>query len=401
MMALPFCVCSRKGSIVVANAQKIQAYGIALVATALAVLVRDLLAPLWGFSFPFITFHPAVMIASWYGGLGPALFATSFATFLSLHLYMSPAHSGRLPFPDALALFIFALINMLIAGLCERLHHAVRNAETDAALLKQSEEQMREAEKRKDEFLAMLGHELRNPLNNLNSSMYLLRSRSNEEDVRELSIKLIDRQTQHINRIISDLLDISRIRQGKLQLTTERLDLRALAKETTEDFCRSLQKNLMISIKTPETPVWVKGDRTRIAQMLTNLLQNAAKFTNSGGKITVSVSADLPEQRANVSVADTGVGIDPELLQRLFSLYTQADRTLARTEGGLGLGLAIVKSLAELHGGNVEAFSAGTGRGSEFRFSIPLSGTSLANSTIVQETTVVTSERSQRRSTSL
>ena len=400
-MALPFVSRPRKGSILVANAQRIQAYGIALVSTALAVLVRDLLTPLWGFSFPFITFHPAVMIASWYGGLGPGLFATSLATFLSLHLYMSPAHPGRLPFPDALALFIFALINMLIAGLSEKLHQAIRNAETDAALLKRSQEQMREAEKRKDEFLAMLGHELRNPLNNLNSSMYLLRSRSNEEDVRELSIKLIDRQTQHINRIISDLLDISRIRQGKLQLKTERLDLRPLAQETTEDFCRSLQKDLMTSIKTPETPVWVKGDRTRIAQMLTNLLQNASKFTNSGGRITVSVSADLPQQRANVSVADTGVGIDPELLQQLFSLYTQADRTLARTEGGLGLGLAIVKSLAELHGGNVEAFSAGTGRGSEFRFSIPLSGTSLANSTIVQETTVVTSERSQRRSTSL
>jgi len=384
---------------VVANAQKIQAYGIALVATALAVLVRDLLAPLWGFSFPFITFHPAVMIASWYGGLGPGLFATSFATFLSLHLYMSPAHSGRLPFPDALALFIFTLINMLIAGLCEKLHQAVRNAEMDAALLKRSEVQMREAEKRKDEFLAMLGHELRNPLNNLNSSMYLLRSRSNEEDVRELSIKLIDRQTQHINRIISDLLDISRIGQGKLQLTTERLDLRTLARETTEDFCRSLHKDLMISIKTQETPVWVKGDRTRLAQMLTNLLQNAAKFTNSGGKITVAVSVDSLEERANVSVADTGVGIEPELLQQLFSLYTQGDRTLARTEGGLGLGLAIVKSLAELHGGNVEVFSAGNGRGSEFRFSIPVAGTSLAT-TIAQETTIVASEHSQRRSAS-
>jgi signal transduction histidine kinase len=246
----------------------------------------------------------------------------------------------------------------------------------------------------------MLGHELRNPLNNLNSSMYLLRSRSNEEDVRELSIKLIDRQTQYINRIISDLLDISRIGQGKLQLTTERLDLRTLARETTEDFCRSLQKDLMISIKTLETPVWVKGDRTRIAQMLTNLLQNAAKFTNSGGDITVAVSVDSVQQRANVSVADNGVGIDPELLQQLFSLYTQGDRTLARTEGGLGLGLAIVKSLAELHGGNVEAFSAGNGRGSEFQFSIPLAGMSLANTTTAQETTIVASEHSQRRSTS-
>jgi len=134
--------------------------------------------------------------------------------------------------------------------------------------------------------------------------------------------------------------------------------------------------------------------------MLTNLLQNAAKFTNTGGKITVAVSVDSLEQLANVSVADTGVGIDPELLQQLFSLYTQGDRTLARTEGGLGLGLAIVKSLAELHGGNVEAFSPGNGRGSEFRFSIPLAGRSLAISAIAQETTIVASEHSQRRSTS-
>src|SRR5262249_33191516 len=135
-------------------------------------------------------------------------------------------------------------------------------------------------------------------------------------------------------------------------------------------------------------------------QMLTNLLQNAAKFTNAGGRITVLVSLDLPQHRANVSVIDTGVGIDPELLQQLFILYTQGDRTMARTDGGLGLGLAIVKSLAELHGGTVEAFSAGNGRGSEFRFSIPLTGPSLASTTIAQETTIVATEHSERHSTS-
>jgi signal transduction histidine kinase len=384
---------------VVRNKQRIAAWGIAVVATALSVLVRDLLTPVWGFNLPFLTFYPAVMIASWYGGLGPGLLATSLSTFSSLHFFISPSLRGRIQFPDALALFLFTLINMLIAALSEKLHQAIRHAETDAALVKESERRMRQAEQRKDEFLAILGHELRSPLNNLASALHLLRTRSNEQDVRELSITLLDRQIRHINRIVSDLLDISRIGQGKLQLTTELLDLSALTRETTEDFCRSLRKDLTVSLEAPATPFWVRGDRTRIAQMLTNLLQNAAKFTNSGGKVAVAIRPDELQKQVIVSVTDSGVGIEPELLQRLFSVYTQGDRTLERTEGGLGLGLAIVKSLAELHGGTVEAFSAGKARGSEFRFCIPLSETPSDTTTTVHETTLLASKRSQRHIT--
>ena len=217
-----------------------------------------------------------------------------------------------------------------------------------------------------------------------------------EEDVRDLSITLLDRQVRHINRIVSDLLDISRIGQGKLQLTMELLDLSIITRETTEDFCRSLRKDLTVSLEAPASPLWVRGDRTRIAQMLTNLLQNAAKFTNSGGRVMVGLRPDQLQKRVVISVADTGMGIEPELLQRLFSVYTQGDRTLKRTEGGLGLGLAIVKSLAELHDGTVEVFSAGKGRGSEFRVSMPLSETPEVNTTTLRETTLLASKHSQR-----
>jgi signal transduction histidine kinase len=386
-------------NIVVRNDQRIPAYGIAVVATALAVLVRDLLMPLWGYGLPFLTFYPAVMIASWYGGLGPGLVATSLSTFAALHFFISPARPGHVQFPDILALFLFTLINMLIASLSEKLHQAIRSAETDTALLRQSEEQMRQAEQRKDEFLAILGHELRSPLNNLASALHLLKTRSDEEDVRDLSVTLLDRQIRHINGIVSDLLDISRIGQGKLQLTIELLDVNIVAKETTEDFCRSLRKDLTVSVEAPAIPLWVRGDRTRIAQMLTNLLQNAAKFTNTGGRVTVGIKPDQLRQRVVISVSDTGMGIEPELLQRLFSVYTQGDRALKRTEGGLGLGLAIVKSLAELHDGTVEALSAGKGRGSEFRVSIPLSETPSVTTSTLHETTLLASKHSQRHGT--
>ena len=384
----------------VRNNERIAAYGIAVVATALAVLVRDLLTPILGYDLPFLTFYPAVMVASWYGGLGPGLVATSLSTFSALHFFISPSLSGgHIRFPDLLALFLFTLINMLVASLSEKLHQAIRRAETDAVLVKRSEERMRQAEQRKDEFLAILGHELRSPLNNLGSALHLLRTRPNEEDVRNLSISLLDRQIGHINRIVSDLLDISRIGQGKLQLATELLDVNAVIKETTEDFCRSLRKEVTVAVEGPATPLRVKGDRTRMAQMLTNLLQNAAKFTNSGGNITVAIKPDQQQKQVVVSVTDTGVGIEPDLLQRLFSTYTQGDRTLERTEGGLGLGLAIVKSLAELHGGTVEAFSAGKGKGSEFRFCIPLSETPPVNATTLHETTLLAPKHSKRHTT--
>ena len=379
----------------IARQRKILSYGVAAVMTASALFLRGLLTPLWGLSLPFLTFYPAVMVASWYGGFGAGLLASLLSAFSALYFFILPAHPGSLPASDLVGLLFFTVINILIAYLNEKLHQAVRRAEAHADLLEKSEEQMREAERKKDEFLAMLGHELRTPLNNLAGGIHLLRSSPNDEDIRLRSIEVIDRQFRHMTRIVGDLLDISRIGQGKLQLENERLDLCILARETIEDFCRTLEKNVTVCIEAPEIPLAVKGDRTRIAQMLTNLLQNSAKFTNANGRITIRIALDIEEKQVVVSVADTGIGIEPELLPRLFSIYTQSRQTTS-SEGGLGLGLAIVKSLAELQGGRVEAFSQGKGRGAEVRFRLPLTEVPTA-APILRETMIVPSRQSAQR----
>jgi len=269
----------------------------------------------------------------------------------------------------------------------------VKHAESQAALLQESEERMRDAEQQKDEFLAMVCHELRTPLNNLASGTYLMRSRGTDELIRIRAIDTLERQVRNMSHIVSDLMDISRIGRGKLQLTIERLDLNDVIKETTEDLCDGLKKNLEVAFEAPRGPVWVDADRTRLAQMLTNLLQNAAKFTNSGGQIRVRVGTG-DQNKVTVTVADTGAGIDAELLPRLFDAYTQGRSTRTSSEAGLGLGLAIVKSLAELHGGSVEAFSRGKGQGSEFRFSLPMT----QKTTSDRGTTIVAAKSASARS---
>lgn len=172
---------------------------------------------------------------------------------------------------------------------------------------------------------------------------------------------------------LPDLLDVSRILRGKVQLRKERLDLGQLARTVAEDRRPILeQANLTLGLTIPETPVWVMGNRTRLMQILNNLLDNAVKFANGGHQVTVRVRADEEHRQAVLSVQDEGIGIEPEILPRLFSPFLQADHSLDRSRGGLGLGLAMVKELAELHEGSAEAFSEGVHRGSEFTIRLPL-----------------------------
>jgi signal transduction histidine kinase len=375
---------------------KILNYGFAIIATALALISRQLLTPLWGARLPFLTFFPAVMLASWYGGIRPGLFTTALSTFAIWYFFIIPNNNGHFPPPDTVALVLFTLIALLIVFLYEKLHRSVRHAESQATLLKESEERMREAERQKDEFLAMVCHELRTPLNNLASGTYLLRSRGTDELIRIRAIDTVERQVRNMSHIVSDLMDISRIGRGKLQLAIERLDLNDVIKETTEDLCQGLKKNLEVAFEAPRGPVWVDADRTRLVQMLTNLLQNAAKFTNSGGQIRVRVGTK-DQNKVTVTVADTGAGIDAELLPRLFDAYTQGGATRTSSEAGLGLGLAIVKSLAELHGGSVEAFSRGKGQGSEFQFSLPMTQKNTSERSGARGTTIVASKSASAR----
>jgi signal transduction histidine kinase len=233
--------------------------------------------------------------------------------------------------------------------------------------------QLTEADRRKDAFLAMLAHELRNPLAPLRNALHVIGQRGGADPAFRQSQEMMERQVRQLARIVDDLLDVSRIVRGKIQLRPERLDLARLVRTAVEDH-RSIfqQAGLGLGVDVPELPVWVMGDSIRLAQAFSNLLQNAAKFTESGGRVSVRVTVGGTGEKAEVVVRDTGIGIGPDMLPRLFETFAQADRSLDRSKGGLGLGLALVKGLTELHGGEVHAASAGPGRGSEFTVRLPV-----------------------------
>jgi PAS domain S-box-containing protein len=241
----------------------------------------------------------------------------------------------------------------------------------DMSERKHAEEALREADHRKDEFLAILSHELRNPLAPIRNSVYLLSRADPASPQAARARQVIDRQTQHLTRLVDDLLDVTRISRGKIELQPIRLDLRDVLRKTADDV-RSMfeQSGVELRVEHSTGPLWVNADPTRMAQVVGNLLHNAMKFTPRGGKVVVAAGAAA--ERAEIVVRDTGIGIDAPDLRQVFEPFAQADRTLARSQGGLGLGLALVRGLVEQHGGEVTARSEGPGRGSEFRISLPL-----------------------------
>jgi PAS domain S-box-containing protein len=239
--------------------------------------------------------------------------------------------------------------------------------------LRRHAEELAEAHRQKDQFLAMLAHELRNPLAPLRTGVHILRQSQTPSEVRERTHDMMDRQLRHLSRLVDDLLDVSRIVRGNIQLRKERLDLRRLVRTVAEDRRPVLEQvGLTLLMDIPETPVCVVGDHTRLTQVLNNLLDNSVKFAKGRNIVTVRLRADGEHRQAVLSVRDEGIGIGPELLPRLFTPFLQADRSLDRSRGGLGLGLAMVKGLAELHGGSAEVFSEGAGRGAEFTIRLPL-----------------------------
>jgi signal transduction histidine kinase/DNA-binding response OmpR family regulator len=227
------------------------------------------------------------------------------------------------------------------------------------------------ADQHKNEFLSMLAHELRNPLAPIRNAVHLLRVRCSDGPEVESLRDMIDRQVQQLVRLVDDLLDISRITRGKIRLQTEPVELGgvvAQAVETSRPLIEARQHELLVNL--PREPVRVEGDPVRLAQILGNLLNNAAKYTEPGGRITLTLERAGAE--AVLRVRDTGVGIPPEMLSSIFDLFTQVDRSLDRSQGGLGIGLTLVHRLVDMHGGRVQAFSAGPSQGSEFVVWLPV-----------------------------
>jgi PAS domain S-box-containing protein len=244
---------------------------------------------------------------------------------------------------------------------------------TDIEDQKRAEEALQDADRRKDEFLAMLAHELRNPLAPVRNAVAILRLADPRDCVAEQARTMIDRQVAHMARLIDDLLDVSRISRGKVLLRKGPCDLTEIVRTTVEDYRGVLEATgLRLDVDLPDHPMPMHGDRTRLAQALGNLLHNANKFTDAGGRVSVRLSFDPASQLATLSIRDTGIGMDGEMLRRVFDAFSQANRSLDRSRGGLGLGLALVKGLIRLHDGTVQAWSEGRGKGSEFTIRLPL-----------------------------
>ena len=220
----------------------------------------------------------------------------------------------------------------------------------------------------KDQFLAMLGHELRNPLNAIGSAASLLGLDNGKAETAERARSVINRQVQHLARLVDDLLDVSRVTSGKVLLVREPTDLAELAASTTGNW-RASGRFARHRVSLETSPVWVDADPTRLDQVLGNLLANALKYTPDGGAIVVRVRAEADS--ALLEVEDTGAGIPPELLGKVFDLFVQGERTLDRSQGGLGIGLTLTRALVQMHGGTIEARSAGAGRGAIFTIRLP------------------------------
>ena len=242
---------------------------------------------------------------------------------------------------------------------------------------KRAEEALRESDRRKDEFLAMLGHELRNPLGVINTSVQLLMRKGPPEPTLMELRQMIARQVEHMSRMLDDLLDVSRITRGQIRLKKEPCDFTEITRHAVNDHKGNFDENgLHLVAHLPEEAIWVVGDRTRLAQVVGNLLYNATKFTDPGGTVTLRLVI-AGGSNALLSVRDTGIGIEPDILRHIFEPFIQSDHSIDRSRGGLGLGLALVKGLVELHGGEVGAQSGGLGHGSEFTVSLPLGETSV------------------------
>lgn len=237
----------------------------------------------------------------------------------------------------------------------------------------EAERALRQADERKDEFLAVLSHELRNPLTPILHGLSIL-DRVPAESARGAQAKVIvDRQVRQLTRLVDDLLDVSRIQRGKLQVVLELIELGPVVRRTVNDHLPSFaERGIELSAKTPDRPVWVRGDEARLVQVIGNLLSNAANFTRRGGHVWVNVDSDRDHRQAVIRVRDDGTGVDPAVLGRMFRPFEQAQRSGTGPSRGLGLGLALAKGLVEQHGGQVHAHSEGEGHGCEFTVRLPL-----------------------------
>lgn len=334
-------------------------YASAVLALALAAGLRVALAPLVGEFYPFFT--AAVAVAAWAGGVGPALLALVGGALVANYLF-SPLHSPWLPDPwDWVGFALYIGSSLLIIAMVVSLRRHRRLAEERARKLAQ-------ASVNKDRFLATLGHELRNPLASIAYTLEALRLQSPDVEHVQRACRLAERQLHHLGRLVGELLDSSRIASGKLALHLEDACVQQIVETAVEASRPDIDaRRHRLILHLPAAPLHLRADPVRLAQAVANLLANAARYTPPGGRIQVSAAPEPGGVR--ITVTDDGAGIAAGDLPRVFDMFAQG--TSDATGQGLGIGLALVKGLVELHGGAVQAYSAGPGCGSTFTIRLP------------------------------
>jgi PAS domain S-box-containing protein len=256
--------------------------------------------------------------------------------------------------------------------LAERLERELGERKRVEEALRLSEAQLADSGRRKDQFLAVLSHEIRGPLAPIQSALHVLQ-RDPNGPLAAQARDIVERQATQMARITDDLFDLSRISSGTILLRKERLDLTQVVRRAVGDYRITLEAaGLCVESHVPDRPLWMSGDPTRLTQIIANILQNAVKFTEAGGRVTVTLVERADGTAASIGIRDTGLGMDRERLARVFEAFRPGARTYDRGGGGLGIGMALAKGLAELHGGRILAVSDGAGKGSEFTVEIPL-----------------------------
>ena len=364
-----------------AAARQPMRYALAVALFAIALVARfSLVNILPARGFPFLSFFPAVLITTWLVGLGPGLLVAALSTLAAWGFFMGPTvalwHMER---SDLIALVFFAGILVVDCIVIELMNSAMSQLRATSQKLRQSQQELmareaelREADRQKDVFLAMLAHELRNPLAPIRSAAQLIAAIDPKDDKVKRAAAIIARQSGQLTRLVDDLLDVSRIQSSKLTLQLADIDLRQVidgALETCQPLIEAAGHRFSASL--PATPVPVRVDAVRIAQCVSNLLNNAIKFTPDGGCIALAVTL-LDDATVAISVSDSGRGIAPAMLPKLFGMFAQEHASGMNGNSGLGIGLALTRYLVTQHGGAIEAHSDGPGTGARFEIVLPL-----------------------------
>lgn len=370
----------------------VRQYYIALVSLTVALLVRWALDPILQDHLAFPTLYVAIAITAWYGGLRPTLFVTIAGLLIAAYVFIPPRNSLEIALPaHRFQAFSFLCAGIVIALFGETARAAKRRAEEKAAELQRQQvqlaaevaarqkaelqlqernEELQRANVNKDRFIAFFGHELRNPLGAIHATLEVLHQQVTEERL-EANLQLMARNAQSLSRMAEDLLDVSRISRGVMDLRLQPVNVvQALrdAVDSVRPFV--LMRRHELTMAAAHDEVWIQADPVRLEQIFSNLLHNAAKYTDPGGTISVGVTQD--EKESVLRIRDTGRGIPSRDLERIFEPFIQIDPLTDRAQGGMGLGLALVKKLVQMHGGAITAFSAGAGHGSEFVVHLPL-----------------------------